>query len=63
MPAAGAPEIIDRTEELLWVIARCDVENITAHRGLALAKLQELERRAAEADIHDLYAEVVRENT
>lgn len=51
-------ELVSRAKELLWVIARCDVENIGAHRNTALAKLRDLESRAAELQIQDLYREV-----
>ena len=52
-------ELLSRAKELLWVIARCDVENIGAHRTTALAKLRDLEFRATELKIRDLYREVV----
>ena len=45
-------ELIARANELLWVIARCDVEDINGHRSLALAKLRELELRAMNLDFY-----------
>ena len=48
-----------RAMELLWVIARCDVENVNAHRATALAMLQDVESRATAMAIDDLYREVV----
>jgi hypothetical protein len=59
MQNPGRPRIVDRAKELLWVIARCDVENTQAHRGTALERLRELELCAAEMRIPDLYREVV----
>ena len=52
------PRIANRAKELLWVIARCDVENVQAHRAIALDHLRDLERHAAELNI-DLYQEVM----
>jgi hypothetical protein len=49
---------VDRAKELLWVIARCDVENLNAHRATALQHLHELERQAAAIQL-DLYSEVL----
>jgi hypothetical protein len=60
MQNSGRPKIVDRAEELLWVIARCDVENTQAHRSTALERLRNLELRAAEMRIPDLYREVVK---
>jgi len=45
-------ELIARAKELLWVIARCDVEDIKGHRSLALAKLRELELLAGKFDFY-----------
>jgi len=59
MQASGNIELVSRAKELLWVIARCDVENVSAHRPVALAMLRDLESRAAELKIDDLYGEVV----
>jgi hypothetical protein len=59
MQASGNLELVSRAKELLWVNARCDVENISAHRPMALAMLRDLESRAAELKIEDLYGEVV----
>jgi hypothetical protein len=53
-------EIAHRAEELLWVIARCDVENVRSHRDTALGQLRDLESRAAVLNIPDLYREVLR---
>jgi len=59
MQIAGRPAIVQRARELLWVIARCDVEDVQAHRSTALERLRELEVRAAEMKIPDLYREVM----
>ena len=55
----GPIELVSRAKELLWVIARCDVEGVNAHRKLALAMLSDLETRAGELSILDLYHEVI----
>ena len=52
------PRIVDRAKELLWVIARCDVENVQAHRNMVLEHLRDLEREAVALKI-DLYQEVM----
>jgi hypothetical protein len=59
MQNPGRPRIVNRAKELLWVIARCDVENVQAHRSIALERLRDLEVRAAEMRIPDLYREVM----
>jgi len=59
MQSPGRPRIVGRAKELLWVIARCDVENLHAHRDTALEHLRALETRAAELRIPDLYREVI----
>ncbi|HUI56495.1 MAG TPA: hypothetical protein VLY04_16080 [Bryobacteraceae bacterium] len=53
-------KIVSRAEELLWVIARCDVEDVRAHRATALDHLRDLEIRAAEMRMPNLYREVMR---
>jgi hypothetical protein len=59
MQNPGRPRIVDRAKELLWVIARCDVEGVQAHRTTALERLRDLEVSAAELRIPDLYREVM----
>jgi len=56
-------EIACRAEQLLWVIARCDVENVRSHRDTALEHLRNLELQAAAMNIPDLYGEVCRVKT
>lgn len=43
---------------MLWVIARCDVENLSANRGMVLERLRDLEAAAAGMHI-DLYRAVL----
>jgi hypothetical protein len=57
VPRVKASELVTRAKDLLWVIARCDVDNVGAHRPRALEMLRELERQAIEMRI-DLYEEV-----
>ncbi len=54
-----AGEIVSRAAELLWIIARCDVENLSAQRITALNLLRDLEAAAATANIPDLYRAVL----
>ncbi len=59
MTELTAREIISRAAELLWVIARCDVENLSAQRDMILEKLHALEAAAALQNIPDLYQAVL----
>jgi hypothetical protein len=52
-------KVLARVEELLWAIVVCDVEGVSAHREALLGRLGELERRAAQLSVPDLYSEVV----
>jgi len=58
MPNPVSSRIVDRAKELLWVIARCDVENLNSHRATALQHLRDLECQAAAIQL-DLYSEVL----
>jgi hypothetical protein len=58
MQEISASEIVTRAAELLWVIARCDVENLSANRDLALDRLHDLEIAAAGLNI-DLYRAIL----
>lgn len=46
-------------EHLLWVIARCDVENLSGHRDQAMRRLHAIEARALDLGVSDLYREVL----
>ena len=59
MGSSEAAEVVQATEHLLWVLARADVENLSAPRGHLLHRLDELERRAADLNIPDLYRQVL----
>jgi hypothetical protein len=52
-------ELIERAEHLLWVIARCDVESVSAPRASLLRRIEELERRAFDFGVTDLYQKVL----
>jgi len=52
-------EVVQAAEHLLWVLARADVENLSAPRRNLLKRLDELERRAADLNIPDLYRQVL----
>jgi len=54
-----ATDVVWAAEHLLWVLARADVENLSAPRCDLLHRLEELERRAADLDISDLYRQVL----
>ena len=55
----SARDIVSRAAELLWVIARCDVENVSAHRTAVLDRLRDLENLAASMNIPDLYRQAL----
>jgi hypothetical protein len=59
MGSAEATEVVQAAEHLLWVLARADVENLSAPRSDLLRRLDELERRAADLKIPDLYRQVL----
>jgi uncharacterized protein YunC (DUF1805 family) len=52
-------ELLNRVEYMLWVIAAADIEGVRAHRQVVLLKLEELEAKARELGIRNLYAELV----
>jgi uncharacterized protein YunC (DUF1805 family) len=52
-------ELLNRAEHMLWVIAAADVDGVTAHRQIVLMKLEELESKARELGVQDLYAALV----
>jgi len=52
-------DIVRRAEHLLWVLARCDVEDLSSGRRTALLGLRQLEERAAQLQAPDLYREVL----
>jgi len=52
-------DIVRRAEHLLWVLARCDVEDLSSARNTALLGLRQLEERAAQLEALDLYREVL----
>ena len=57
---ANRKAVIERAEQLLWVVLRCDVENLASQRRSAMAALAAVEARAAELGIRDLYREITR---
>ena len=52
-------ELLNRAEHMLWVIAAADVDGVTAHRRIMLLKLEELESKARELGVPNLYAALV----
>ena len=59
MVSAETAEVVRAAEHLLWVLARADVENLSAPRSDLLHRLEELEHRAAGLNIPDLYRQVL----
>ena len=59
MVSAETAEVVRAAEHLLWVLARADVEDLSAPRSDLLHRLDELERRAADLNIPDLYHQVL----
>lgn len=54
-----AAAIIQRAQQLLWVVLRSDVENLASQRRRALGALHDLELQASEVGIPDLYRQVL----
>jgi hypothetical protein len=52
-------ELLKSAEYMLWVIAATDINGVTAHRRVVLQKLEELESRAHELGIQNLYAALI----
>jgi len=52
--------MVERAEHLLWVIARHDVESLSERPAGVLRRLRELETRAIQLGVTDLYREVLR---
>jgi hypothetical protein len=52
-------ELLNRAEYMLWVIAAADIDGVTAHRRIVLLKLKELESKARELGIQNLYAALI----
>ena len=63
MNKSGAADLVVLAEELLWVIARCDVENLSAHRGAVLEQLRQVEAECAARKISDIYQTAVEHAT
>jgi hypothetical protein len=59
MGYSEAAAVVRAAEHLLWILARADVENLSAPRCDLLHRLEELERRAAGLNIPDLYRQVL----
>ena len=54
-------ELIEQAEHLLWVMARSDVEGLSAPRMDILRRLQRLESRALDFGVADLYPRVLQQ--
>jgi hypothetical protein len=52
-------ELLNRAEYMLWVIAATDIDGVTAHRQIVLLKLEDLESKARELGVLNLYAALV----
>lgn len=52
-------ELLSRAEYMLWVIAATDIDGVTAHRRIVLLKLEELESKARDLGVPNLYAALV----
>jgi len=55
MYSGEALQVIGSAEYLLRVLARCDVESLSCERETVLRRLRDLEARAEELHIPDLY--------
>ena len=52
-------ELLKRAEYMLWAIAATDINGVTTHRRIVLQRLEELESKARELGILNLYAALV----
>jgi hypothetical protein len=59
MVSSETVDVVRAAEHLVWVLARADVDNLSAPRCDLLRRLDELERRAADLNIPDLYRQVL----
>ena len=53
--------LVERAEHLLWVLARYDVERLTDRRSGVLRSLGELEQRAHQLGVTNLYEKILLE--
>ena len=53
--------LVERAEHLLWVLARYDVERLTERRSGVLRCLGELEQRARQLGVTNLYEKILLE--
>jgi hypothetical protein len=61
MASSELTALLERAEHLLWVIARHDVESLSGSRTDVLRRLGDLEMRALQWGVTDLYGEILRE--
>ena len=59
MYSSELEDLVECAEHLLWVIARHDVENLSGQRQSVLRRLQEVEARAVELGVCDLYKSIL----
>ena len=59
MQFSGLAELVQRAQRLLWVIAMCDVENLSAQRHRVLCQLRDLEAQMPNFRLSDLYEEIL----
>ena len=52
-------DLLDRAEYMLWVLAAADIDGVRSHRRIVLLKLEELEAKAHELGVLNLYAALV----
>lgn len=58
MPTSELAGLMERAEHLLWVIARSDVEDLSEQRPAVLQRLNEVEERAAQLGVSNVYEEI-----
>lgn len=58
MPTSELAGLMERAEQLLWILARSDVEDLPEQRHVLLERLQEMETRASQLGVSNLYEEI-----
>jgi len=59
MHSAEQTDVVVQAENLLWILARYDVEGLSDQRRRVLRRLREVEARASDLGVPDLYTRVV----
>ena len=59
MYSAELTDVLAQAQQLLWMLARYDVEGLSDQRRHVLRRLREVEIRASELGVPDLYLQIL----